>query len=101
MAMGKYFYKFKSGEDGLIINMSSVLGVDPTHLLTTYSSTKSAIISLGRSLGNDIIYNQYKTKFLTICPGVTLTPLMDTIFNAPEGELTDLKTFSKDLPHQT
>ncbi|XP_055701893.1 development-specific 25 kDa protein-like [Phlebotomus papatasi] len=61
------------GHGGVIVNISSILGLDPASVIPTYSATKHAIIAFHRSVsfGND----NMGIKFICICPGFTATPL--------------------------
>lgn len=71
----KHMSKENGGPGGLIANMSSVVGLDPMFLLPVYSSTKHAIIGFTRCLGNDYYYQKTGIKFITVCPGATITDM--------------------------
>lgn len=77
--MEEYLPKYKSSDEGVIINISSVLGLGPIEFLPVYAATKHAIIGLSKSLGMPEQYNATKVRVLTICPGTTATPLLDNL----------------------
>ncbi|KAK5639805.1 hypothetical protein RI129_010616 [Pyrocoelia pectoralis] len=47
-------YMSKSGRGGVIINLSSTLGVDPDYYQPVYDASKSFILSLGRSISDEL-----------------------------------------------
>lgn len=84
LAMYEYLPKYKSGEEGIIVNTASVAGLESYPVATTYSATKAAIINLGRNLAYKEFYNKYKVKILTFCPGAVDTYMLHTL---PEKSL--------------
>ncbi|KAI4461463.1 15-hydroxyprostaglandin dehydrogenase [nad(+)] [Holotrichia oblita] len=76
LGMEEYFPKYKSGEEGVIINVGSIGSFTCYPAVPIYAATKHAIIGLSRSLGTPDHYDSRKVRVLTICPGVTNTPLM-------------------------
>ncbi|KAF5288180.1 hypothetical protein FQA39_LY03948 [Lamprigera yunnana] len=75
-AFEKYLPKYKSGEEGVIVNISSLAGIFPVSYAPVYSATKHGMIGLGRSLGTTTHYTRTKVRVLTICPGYTCTPIL-------------------------
>ncbi|XP_014092197.1 alcohol dehydrogenase 1 [Bactrocera oleae] len=67
--------KEHGGNGGIVANMSSVVGLDPMFLLPVYAATKAGIINFTRCLGTDIYLNRTGIKFITICPGATITDM--------------------------
>lgn len=83
------------GKGGIICNMSSVVGLDPMFLVPIYAATKAGIINFTRCLGvsflrmkqffkpnhscnilqKDIYYQRTGVKFITVCPGATITDM--------------------------
>ncbi|XP_054734395.1 alcohol dehydrogenase 2 [Anastrepha obliqua] len=63
------------GNGGIIANMSSVVGLDPMFLLPVYAATKAGIIHFTRCLGSDTYLIRTGIKFITICPGATITDM--------------------------
>ncbi|KAK9732213.1 short chain dehydrogenase [Popillia japonica] len=76
LAMEEYFPKYKSGDEAVIINVGSIASFAHYPAVPFYTATKHAIIGLSKSLGSPEHYNSRKVRVLTICPGVTDTPLM-------------------------
>lgn len=77
--MEEYLPKYKSGDEGVIVNISSVLGLSGVSFLPVYIATKHAIIGLAKGLGTQQQYESTKVRVLTICPGATATPLLDNL----------------------
>ncbi|XP_004520221.1 alcohol dehydrogenase 2 [Ceratitis capitata] len=75
LAALKVMSKEAGGNGGVIANMSSVVGLDPMFLLPVYAATKAGIINFTRCLGNDIYLNRTGIKFITLCPGATITDM--------------------------
>lgn len=67
--------KHKSGDEGIVVNVASIFGIQPGYSTPAYSASKHGLVSFGRSFGTNYYYNRYKVKILTICPGYTPTPL--------------------------
>jgi NAD(P)-dependent dehydrogenase (short-subunit alcohol dehydrogenase family) len=63
---------------GVILNLSSVLGLTGDGLLPIYSATKHAIIGLTRSTA--AAYAEHGIRCLAICPGDVDTELNDQYF---------------------
>lgn len=78
MALQEYLPKYKSGDEALIVNTASILGLNPTPNSPIYSLCKRGVITLSETLGTSKFYNKYHTKVITICPGVTVTPMINT-----------------------
>ncbi|KAK4876768.1 hypothetical protein RN001_009274 [Aquatica leii] len=76
LAIQNYIHKHKSGPEGVIVNISSVVGVDPAPMLPIYCATKYAIIGFTRSFGTEMHYALSNVRVFAICPGFTDTPLM-------------------------
>ncbi|XP_022909250.2 15-hydroxyprostaglandin dehydrogenase [NAD(+)]-like [Onthophagus taurus] len=78
LAMDEYIPKYKSSSEGVIVNVSSIFGIEPFGGLPIYTATKHAIIGLSRSLSQ---LNNENIKILTICPGPTATALLQDLFD--------------------
>ncbi|KAJ8949034.1 hypothetical protein NQ314_008302, partial [Rhamnusium bicolor] len=78
LSMDKYLPKFKTGNEGVIINTASVLGINTIENLPTYCAAKHGVVGLGRSLATENTYRKHKIRIITICPGVIATPLINT-----------------------
>ncbi|XP_037937245.1 fat body protein 2-like [Teleopsis dalmanni] len=75
LAAMKYMSKENGGNGGIIMNMSSVVGLDPMFLIPVYASTKAGIIHFTRCFGNDMYLQRTGIKFITVCPGATITDM--------------------------
>ncbi|XP_018330564.1 15-hydroxyprostaglandin dehydrogenase [NAD(+)]-like [Agrilus planipennis] len=76
LAVDEYLPQFCDGDESYLVNIASIVGLDPFICVPIYSGTKSFIIGFSRALGAEPHYQRTKVKVLTICPGVTDTPLI-------------------------
>ena len=60
---------------GLIVNLASIAGTLPTPGLATYGATKAAVISLTRSLNEELDADGIRA--VAICPGFVATPMAE------------------------
>ncbi|KAK4876638.1 hypothetical protein RN001_009144 [Aquatica leii] len=74
-----YLPIYKTGSEGLIVNFSSVTGIDPTANCPVSVATKFAVLGLGRSFGSKLQYERHNVKVITICSGFTDPALADFI----------------------
>lgn len=74
--MDKYLPLYKSGDEGVVINTASILGIDFDDSIPYYCATKHAVVAIGRSLGSEFHYSRSNVRVLTLCPGVTMTNLL-------------------------
>ncbi|KAH8379730.1 hypothetical protein KR009_006827 [Drosophila setifemur] len=81
LAALEYMDKSKGGKGGVIVNVSSVAGLQPTALMAIYSAAKSGVTTFTRAMSNPIYYAHSGVGFITICPGFTDTGLLDDIGN--------------------
>ena len=58
---------------GLVVNLASVAGTLPTPGLATYGATKAAVISLTKSLNEELDVDGVRA--IAICPGFVDTPM--------------------------
>ncbi|XP_018330561.1 15-hydroxyprostaglandin dehydrogenase [NAD(+)]-like isoform X2 [Agrilus planipennis] len=72
-----YLPKYTNGDESFLINIASIVAIDPFICVPIYSGTKSFVIGFSRALGAEPHYQRSKVKVLTICPGVTDTPLIN------------------------
>lgn len=77
LGMDKYLPKYKQGEEGLIVNISSITGLHGLPNCPVYSATKHAILGMVKSWGDPKIYNEMKVRVVGICPGGTVTPMFE------------------------
>ena len=60
---------------GLIVNLASIAGTLPTPGLATYGATKAAVISLTKSLNEEL--DTDGVRAIAICPGFVDTPMAE------------------------
>ncbi|KAK5639742.1 hypothetical protein RI129_010553 [Pyrocoelia pectoralis] len=77
----QYMSNMKGGRGGIVINCGSIAGVDPYCVLPIYSATKSFVVGLGRAMGTPNYFEHTGVKVLTVCPGLTDTPIINDISN--------------------
>ncbi|KAK5642160.1 hypothetical protein RI129_008327 [Pyrocoelia pectoralis] len=77
LAFEYYLPKYKSGTEGVILNVASITGLEPFDSIPIYASTKWAVVGFTRSLGTERQYMRNNIKVLAICPGFTTTPILD------------------------
>ncbi|KAF2882136.1 hypothetical protein ILUMI_24058 [Ignelater luminosus] len=87
----QYIGKDKGGKGGVIVNIASQFGVDGDTSFPIYSATKSFVIGLSRSVGTPYYYDRTGVKIVTVCPGLTNTPLTH------HSSLTETKFLFPDL----
>jgi NAD(P)-dependent dehydrogenase (short-subunit alcohol dehydrogenase family) len=67
---------------GWIVNLASIAGTIPSPGLATYGATKAAVISLTRSLNEEL--DADGVRAIAICPGFVDTPMAEWSGIAPE-----------------
>ncbi|MEM7542617.1 MAG: SDR family oxidoreductase [Pseudomonadota bacterium] len=72
---------------GRIVNISSIFGKQPNAGLIDYNTTKAAVISLTKTLADELAKENILVN--AVCPGPTHTPLWDVL----------AKTLNPDDPH--
>ncbi|KAF5288173.1 hypothetical protein FQA39_LY03941 [Lamprigera yunnana] len=73
LAFEEYLPKYKTEEECVIINVSSVVGIRVFAYTPVYSATKYGVIGLTRSFGSKFHYERSKIKVMAVCPGYTET----------------------------
>ncbi|XP_030766569.1 15-hydroxyprostaglandin dehydrogenase [NAD(+)]-like [Sitophilus oryzae] len=72
----KYLGKNNGGKGGVIANIASILGLQKLSGCPIYVGTKHYVVGLTRSFGTPYYWDLTGVKFVTMCPGVTDTPLI-------------------------
>ncbi|KAK9892192.1 hypothetical protein WA026_018997 [Henosepilachna vigintioctopunctata] len=72
----EYMGKNRGGKGGIVVNIASILGLQELSGCPIYVGTKHFVLGMTRSFGQPYYYNLTGVKFLTMCPGVTDTPLI-------------------------
>lgn len=86
LGLEHYIPKYKTAEEGLIVNISSIAALEPTPFIPIYKGTKAAVLGMSTSFGDTLHYEKTKVKVVAVCPGVTDTPLIQNMMNALLGE---------------
>ncbi|XP_017478031.1 PREDICTED: alcohol dehydrogenase-like [Rhagoletis zephyria] len=71
-----YMDKSTGGRGGIIINISSVAGLEPTAAVSVYSAAKHGVTAFTRCMANPFYFKHHGVTFITICPGITETALV-------------------------
>jgi NAD(P)-dependent dehydrogenase (short-subunit alcohol dehydrogenase family) len=69
-------------KSGAIVNTSSISGVLGWPAYAAYSTSKGGVVQLTRQMAVD--YAPYNIRVNCICPGTTLTPLIERLFQLEE-----------------
>ncbi|XP_005178630.2 alcohol dehydrogenase [Musca domestica] len=98
-----YMSKANGGHGGCIVNISSTTGLNPIDLCCVYGATKSGVIHFTNSLAKPIYFDKTGVSCITICPGVTLTPILkDVTTKCISGKyLPNLDSILDSAVHQT
>lgn len=85
--MDKYLPKYQQGPEALIVNISSIAGLTGFGHMPIYTATKHAVIGATRAWGNPTFHKHQKVRVLAICPGVTMTSLINDMSGKSLGPL--------------
>ncbi|MEM4649454.1 MAG: SDR family oxidoreductase [Candidatus Bathyarchaeia archaeon] len=88
------YYKAQKKEGGVIINISSVLGLVGYSLSSVYSGMKGAVIQLTKSLAAEWVGNGFRIN--AICPGFIDTEMTDMLKSKPDL----MKKFNEGIPYK-
>lgn len=69
----------KGGRGGAIFNIASVLGLDTHCNVPVYTATKHAVVGYTTALASKHLESTLGVKFVVICPGFTLTSLLENM----------------------
>ncbi|XP_017055739.2 fat body protein 2 [Drosophila ficusphila] len=75
MAM-PYMDKTQMGKGGMVVNMSSVYGLEPSPAFAVYAGAMHGILGFTRSMGDKMIYQKTGVMFMAMCPGLTNSEMM-------------------------
>ncbi|XP_044265345.1 15-hydroxyprostaglandin dehydrogenase [NAD(+)]-like [Tribolium madens] len=90
----QYMGKNHGGKGGVVVNIASILGLQELAGCPIYVGTKHFVVGLDRSFGTPFFHNLTGIQFLTMCPGVTDTPL---ISEAGKVALQGMGNIAKEL----
>jgi 15-hydroxyprostaglandin dehydrogenase (NAD) len=85
LGLENYIPKYKSGPEGVIVNISSVAGTTPFCMMPIYTGTKFAVLGMTKAFGDEAHHKRTKIRVLALCPGVTQTPLMAGVSSSTLG----------------
>ncbi|XP_064539146.1 alcohol dehydrogenase-related 31 kDa protein [Drosophila montana] len=66
-----YMDKKQLGKGGIIVNVTSVVGLDPSPVFCAYSASKFGVIGFTRSLSDPLYYSQNGVAVMAVCCGPT------------------------------
>lgn len=66
----------KGGKGEIIVNFSSVAGLDPMFSIPVYSASKFAVTEFTASLADERLEKKFGVQFVTVCRGATDTSLI-------------------------
>ncbi|KAM7361007.1 alcohol dehydrogenase 1-like [Cochliomyia hominivorax] len=83
--------KAQHGRGGVLMNIASVVGLEPSPAVAVYSATKFGVVGFTRSLSDPYYYNRTGVAVTAICPGVTESPM------STNPKISDTFDYSKPL----
>ncbi|XP_060531358.1 15-hydroxyprostaglandin dehydrogenase [NAD(+)]-like [Cylas formicarius] len=106
LGLENYIPKYKSDKaEGVIVNVSSIRGVEPLGDRPIYGATKFAVHGMTLAWGCQEHYQRTKVKVIGVCPGSTATPLIRHPEQTNLGEAYEVirkkRTQLTHLPSQT
>ncbi|KRT82495.1 dehydrogenase, partial [Oryctes borbonicus] len=105
LAMEEYLPKYRSGDEAIIVNISSIVAFAFFASIPVYTATKHAIIGLSKCLSAPEHYNSLQIRVLTICPGITNTALMTNLskkmLNERYMDVLAIADTTREQPHQS
>ncbi|XP_055913879.1 alcohol dehydrogenase 1-like [Eupeodes corollae] len=75
-----------------VVNIASVAGLNPIKTSPIYSASKAGLIAFTRSMAEQSELKQSGISFITICPGLTKTNLLDQFTSENKGHFAKLTT---------
>ncbi len=83
------------GTEGHIVNTASAAGLGSRPGLSTYVSTKAAVVALSESLHHELAKRDAKLKASVLCPGRIRTPVRMGGYQRPRRERTESEADSE------
>ncbi|KAF5296388.1 hypothetical protein FQA39_LY12507 [Lamprigera yunnana] len=100
LSFDEYLPKFMSGNEGVIINVSSTLALGWSSSVPIYIGTKIGVIGLSRSFGTEANYERSKVKVIAVCPGYADTLIHKKYVNNFPSQF-HLELFKKETSVET
>jgi 15-hydroxyprostaglandin dehydrogenase (NAD) len=73
----EYMGKHRGGRGGVVVNTGSIAGLGTAlRFMPVYCSTKHAVVGFCRCLMEDPVASMTGVKVVAICPGITVTPMV-------------------------
>lgn len=72
----KHMGKQAGGGGGVVVNLSSVAGLEAVSVLPIYAGTKHAVAAMTRSYGDKLHLDKTGVSVVALCPGASDTPLV-------------------------
>jgi len=91
----KYAYPYLRKHRGSIINIASVQGLACEANTAVYAATKAALLALTRGMARDFAP---EVRVNAICPGATLTGMMDDFLADQTDPKAALEAMAKNIP---
>ncbi|CAH0550956.1 unnamed protein product [Brassicogethes aeneus] len=85
------------GNGGVIINVASILGLQPCHGSPVYTGSKHFSVGFTRSIGDKWFYNKTGVKVMGLLPGVVTTEMTDNQRMIDMGGYQDIGEAGKEL----
>ncbi|XP_046435272.1 uncharacterized protein LOC124187067 [Neodiprion fabricii] len=97
----KYMGKNSGGKGGVIINISSAAGIDPSAWYPVYVAAKHGVIGLTRSFGLPYHHEKTGVRIMALCPGVVTDTAMGEDGGHDLGPFVDYELALKDIRTQS
>ncbi|CAG9832846.1 unnamed protein product [Diabrotica balteata] len=78
LGMETYLKQYKQGKEAVILNTSSINGVNGMPIAPVYGATKFAVTGMTLCWGDPFHFERTKVRVIAVCPGLTETPLMES-----------------------
>nr|XP_046491923.1 uncharacterized protein LOC124223733 [Neodiprion pinetum] len=97
----KYMGKNSGGKGGVIVNISSAAGIDPSAWYPVYVAAKHGVIGLTRSFGLPYHHEKTGVRIMALCPGVVTDTAMGEDGGHDLGPFVDYELALKDIRTQS
>uniref|UniRef100_A0A1Y1LXV0 15-hydroxyprostaglandin dehydrogenase n=1 Tax=Photinus pyralis TaxID=7054 RepID=A0A1Y1LXV0_PHOPY len=86
-AFEDYLPSYRSGEEGVILNISSYSALHCHASAPVYAATKGGVITLTRCLGRSVHYKQKNIRVMALCPASVSTGISSTLISPSYVEI--------------
>uniref|UniRef100_A0A1I8MHD6 Alcohol dehydrogenase n=1 Tax=Musca domestica TaxID=7370 RepID=A0A1I8MHD6_MUSDO len=86
-----YMDKSQKGRGGVLLNIASVVGLEPCGAISIYSACKFGVVGFTRSLADPYYYERTGVAVTAVCPGMTESPM------TKNPKISDTFEYSKPL----